>query len=294
MAAAPAETQHHIDHVARAAEAADGVAPLDEATLLDVRDGRADVVAASPDGFALWRGSELALVVHPQARERGVGGGLLADALASYDVTTAPRTPDEAAVAPAPVTAWSHGNHAGAAALAARSGFDRVRDLWVMRRPMSMLLPAASTGSDVRVRSYRDGDRDELLRVNAAAFASHPEQGAMDEDDLARRMAEPWFSAAGLLVAESRTEPGSLLGFHWTKQHSAALGEVYVVGVDPAAQGRGLGRLLTLAGLHHLTGLGVSEVLLYVESDNTPAVRTYAALGFTHAAADTHVMYRRA
>ncbi len=84
-----------------------------------------------------------------------------------------------------------------------------------------------------------------------------------------------------------------MLGFHWTKQHSAELGEVYVVGIDPAAQGRGLGRALTLAGLHHLAGLGVSEVLLYVEADNHAARATYARLGFAHADADTHVMYRR-
>ena len=57
--------------------------------------------------------------------------------------------------------------------------------------------------------------------------------------------------------------------------------------------GRGLGRLLTLAGLHHLEGLGVEEVLLYVESDNAPAVAVYSRLGFEHAPADTHVQYRR-
>ena len=63
--------------------------------------------------------------------------------------------------------------------------------------------------------------------------------------------------------------------------------------IDPAAQGQGLGRVLTLAGLRHLHGLGVGEVLLYVESDNAPAVHVYAGLGFTHAATDTHVQYRR-
>ena len=34
-------------------------------------------------------------------------------------------------------------------------------------------------------------------------------------------------------------------------------------------------------------------MLLYVESDNVPAVRLYEGLGFTHAPADTHVMYVR-
>ena len=52
-----------------------------------------------------------------------------------------------------------------------------------------------------------------------------------------------------------------------------------------------LGRVLTLAGLHHLTGLGVAEVLLYVEADNAPAVHVYSALGFGHDASDTHVQY---
>jgi mycothiol synthase len=103
-------------------------------------------------------------------------------------------------------------------------------------------------------------------------------------------MAEPWWDPAGLLVA---VDGDRMLGFHWTKQHDDRTGEVYVVGVAPQAQGRGLGKVLTLAGLHHLAGLGVEEVLLYVESDNAPAVAVYSRLGFGHADADTHVQYRR-
>lgn len=75
--------------------------------------------------------------------------------------------------------------------------------------------------------------------------------------------------------------------------HDHGAGEVYVVGIDPSAQGRGLGRALTLAGLRHLEGQGVDEVILYVESDNLPARKVYDSLGFTHAESDTHVQYRR-
>ena len=59
-----------------------------------------------------------------------------------------------------------------------------------------------------------------------------------------------------------------LLGFHWTKRHSATLGEVYVVGIDPDAQGRGLGQTLVDRGLRHLARRGLDDVLLYVEADN--------------------------
>jgi folate-binding protein YgfZ len=61
--------------------------------------------------------------------------------------------------------------------------------------------------------------------------------------------------------------------------------------VDPAAQGRGLGRAVTAAGLAHLASRGVRRVILYVESDNEAAIATYSKLGFTHT--QTHVQYAR-
>jgi mycothiol synthase len=263
-----------IEAIAADAADSDGADPLDEATRMALADGTA-VVTVEPDGFTLLHAGELSLVVRPAARGRGVGSALLARAEASYDGA---------------LVAWSHGNHPAAARLADRHGWDRVRDLWVLRRPAADPLPALVVPNGVTIRGYRASDAAEVLRVNAAAFAHHPEQGAMDEANLARRMAEPWFSAEGLLVADTGD---GLLGFHWTKQHDARHGEVYVVGVDPAAQGRGLGRVLTLAGLHHLAGLGVEEVLLYVESDNLPALAVYTRLGFRHEDRDTHVQYRR-
>ena len=67
------------------------------------------------------------------------------------------------------------------------------------------------------------------------------------------------------------------------------IGEVYVVGVDPDEQGHGLGRALTLVGLRHLRAAGLPEAMLYVDGDNTAAIRLYTDLGFTHR--DTDVMF---
>lgn len=262
-----------VTRIADAADAADGATPLDEAARMALADGVATVHLAD-GGFALIHGGDLSLAVHPDSRGRGVGTALLRG-VTSYD---------------GGLVAWSHGDHPAAARLATAYGWERVRDLWVMRRPTSLPLAPLDLPDGLTIRSYVDADADAIVAVNAAAFASHPEQGAMDRDNLARRMAEPWFDPAGLLVAE---DGSGVLGFHWTKQHDSSLGEVYVVGVSPQAQGRGLGKLLTLAGLHHLAGLGVEEILLYVESDNDPAVAVYSRLGFAHADADTHVQYRR-
>ncbi|MDH2413331.1 mycothiol synthase [Nocardioides sp. CER19] len=265
----------HVLAIARESEAADGVAPLDEATVLTIRNRPESArVWEDPDGFALLVGTEVSVVVRPAARGQGLGGRLLSSLLSESD---------------GPLVGWSHGGSPAAAALAGSHGFRPARELWVMRRPMSDPLPALPAAPDgVVVRGFRPGDEDELLRVNAAAFAHHPEQGSLSLSGLQERMAEQWFEPEGLIEAWSGSE---LLGFHWTKRHSPTLGEVYVVGISPAAQGKGLGRLLTLAGLHHLSD--VAEVHLYVEADNTAAVRLYSGLGFTHAAADTHVQFAR-
>ncbi len=161
-----------------------------------------------------------------------------------------------------------------------------------MRRPSSVHLPSQEPPPGVTIRDFGGAsDAEALLAVNAAAFAAHAEQGAMSADDLAERMAEPWFDPAGLLLAVDAD--GEVLGFHWTKRHDEDHGEIYVIGVAPEAHGRGLGRLLSVAGLHHLASRGVGEVHLYVESDNAPAIRLYSGLGFTHAPTDTHVQYHR-
>jgi mycothiol synthase len=113
------------------------------------------------------------------------------------------------------------------------------------------------------------------------------------------RERERWFDAEGFFLAE---RDGRLAGFHWTKVHGGhaaaehghehghePIGEVYVVGVDPAERGSGLGRGLTVIGLRHLRSRGLTQVMLYVDETNTAAIRLYESLGFTHW--DTDVMF---
>jgi mycothiol synthase len=258
---------------------ADGASPLDEAAVLGLRHGLggSTLWLAGSVGLAWRHDGALDVAVDPAARGAGRGGALAAVATAE----------------PGSLTAWSHGNHPAAAVLAARHGFDRVRDLWVMRRSLRDLPPGGPDDGDVVVRPFEVGqDEDAFLATNAAAFAHHPEQGGLTRADLEERMAEPWFDPAGFFLAWRGDD---LVGFHWTKVHDGPppSGEVYVVGVSPHAQGGGLGRRLTLTGLRHLASRGLAEVLLYVEADNAPAVAVYQRLGFTHADADTHVQYAR-
>jgi mycothiol synthase len=192
---------------------------------------------------------------------------------------------------------WAHGDLEAARATARAVGLEADRELLQMRRPLTDL-PPVRIPPGVRIDTYRGVDDDaDLLRVNNAAFAWHPEQGGWTPDDVTVREAEPWFDAAGLLLAVDVADPARVLGFHWTKVHPPGpdaphpIGEVYVLAVDPAARGRRLGPALTLAGLAHLRDRGLDDVMLYVEADNAAAVRLYHDLGFTPWGAD--VSYRR-
>lgn len=225
------------------------------------------VVLADPEG-----GDVLEVAVHPNYRNRGVADRLV-EALK-----------DERGLAN--LQAWSHGNHEAAGELAARYGFGPVRELWKMRLASSATdMPDVGLPEGVSIRAFVPGqDEEAWLKANREAFAHHPEQGAMTRADLDARMAEEWFDPAGFLLAVDAA--GTLLGFHWTKIHPGQrghqpLGEVYVVGVSPAAQGMGLGKALTVAGITYLRHHDLAAIMLYTDADNTAAVSLYTRLGFT-------------
>lgn len=289
QAALSPDDQQAVRALLDAALDADGVAALGEAPVAALDRSSPAVhhllasVAGAPVGYASvlpGRDGEpptIEAVVAPSARRRGIGTEMLAAALAVGG-------PDS--------RAWAHGDLPAARALAIRLGLVPRRELLQLRRGLGPddALPALPRRDDIELRSYAGpADDAEILRVNNAAFDWHPEQGGWSTEQIVERTGAQWFDPAGLFLAVDPDR--SLLGFHWTKIHDGQLGEVYIVGVDPAAQGRGLGRHLTLAGLHYLAQR-VPTVTLYVEGDNTAALATYENLGFQRYLVD--VAYGRA
>src|SRR4051794_21671296 len=269
--------------------AADGVRPFSDHVMLhlprggdtDVRhllayDGERLVAAAHLDVTDEVAGSSAELAVHPFARHHGIGRALV--------TTLLTLTPDGR------LRLWAHGEHPAAGALAHSMGFTRSRVLWQMRRPLNDPLPEVMLPDGIEVRTFEVGrDEEAWTSINNRAFADHPDQGRWGVEEVLLREAEAWFDPKGFFLAFRGSE---LVGFHWTKVHGAhghehpPIGEVYVVGVDPSEQGRGLGPALTLLGLHHLQQQGLDEVLLYVDESNVNAIRVYERLGFTRYATD--------
>ncbi|MFD4157968.1 mycothiol synthase [Streptomyces hydrogenans] len=282
------QVQEVMDLLA-AADRADGVHAVSEQGRLYLRHGRREGVRH----FLLTVGSHLygyaqleetdpveapaaELLIHPDQRGRGHGRALGTALLGASGKR---------------LRVWAHGGKPSARHLAQVLGLTLFRELRQLRRPLTPLdIPEPVLPEGVTIRTFVPGQDDTAwLAVNAAAFAHHPEQGSLTQRDLDDRLAEPWFDPKGFFLAEDAD--GRLVGFHWTKTHAEErLGEVYVVGILPDAQGGGLGKALTATGLRHLAAEGLPTAMLYVDADNTAAVRVYEGLGFrTH---EVDLMYR--
>jgi mycothiol synthase len=279
-----------------AATEEDGVGPLSEHVMLHLRYG-GDPRARN---LLLYSQRELAgyahldptdpvegpsgeLVIHPAHRGQGMGLELTRALVAEAGHQ--------------PLRLWAHGDLPAATRLATAAGFGRVRALWQMRRSLQARLGRPQLADGLTIRTFEAGrDEDQWLAVNSKAFSRHPEQGGWTRVDLDQREREPWFDPDGFFLAE---RGGRIVGFHWTKIHGRAaettdhghepIGEVYVVGVDPAERGGGLGRALTVIGLRYLRSRGLFQVMLYVDETNIAAIGLYESLGFTHW--DTDVMF---
>ena len=283
---------------------ADGLHPLSEHVWLHVSHGgdhhdqhflmrQSGVLVGyahldATDGVA---GPSAELAVHPAHRRIGIGRELVQSMLSTV--------PDKR------LRLWAHGEQLAAIELARSMNFINTRVLWQMRRSLRTPLSTPVLPPGISLRTFSpDLDAQAWLELNSRAFANHPEQGGWLIADLESRMGEPWFSTDGFILAIA-DDTGEIAGFHWTKVHGAtgqashaheahaheALGEVYVVGVDPTWQGTGLGRAITIIGLQHLRDLGLNQAMLYVDATNGPALKLYSSLGFTRW--DTDVLYQR-
>lgn len=277
-----------MDHmeIVRAAEAHDGAAPLSEQFLRGLSDTslghkhyevEGGFAAVAPDGA-------VELVVHPEHRRKGRGRELIL-------LVDAPANPIHH-------TFWAHGNLPAAQQTANALGMRPTRELLVMAATADQLkdvgvldapIPEGFEALNLTQAAERYGEDEVLdhwLEVNNDAFSWHPEQGGWDRARLAQGMDTEWFDPEGVWFLYKDSE---LAGFHWTKRHPGETGEVYVIGLSSTCRGEGLGVPLLQVGLNHLLATGSSQVILYVEADNAPAVKRYRETGFT--VAESHVVY---
>lgn len=291
----------HLPELLAAAARADGHEPVGEHKFLRIKRG--DDVAAAMLAFDHTDDSDGRLagyahtvtygdgddrrvscefVVHPDARRRGIGRQLLAQALEHAAAQEARR-----------IDVWAYNDSPASAHMAAQFGFAAARRLLHLHRHVGDV-PRVDAPAHSRLRAFVPGQDDAAwLALNNRIFAGHPEQGSWTLDDLQARIAQPWFDARDVLMLEVG---GKLAGFCWIKIEERGaegrVGEIYVIGTAPEHRGSGLGRYLLASALAHLRERATRIAAIYVDESNRAAVSLYEANGFHHHHVD--VCYTRA
>jgi len=290
--------QESVLSLIKAAHDFDGTPAIAEHVLLHLRHGgdksdshlvieeNKEVIAyAHLDTTDLVAGPSVEAVVHPQHRGKGLGALILKEAIKICGDRT---------------RIWSHGDLPAAKAIAASLKLERLWSNLLMSKSLGEIQPVTSK---YPIRTFIPGlDNQAFLDLNNKVFADYPAQGGWSEDDLKVRVNESWFDDKGFFIAEDK---GELIGFCWTKIHGAhthshtggdddhgheALGEIYVLAVNPDYKGQGVGRDLTITGINYLKYQGLNNVMLYVGVENKPAFKLYKSLGFNEF--DSDVLYR--
>lgn len=317
------EMYDDIVALAEACTKHDGFAPFDEQNLLDLSHntpgtrlwimveyacGVGKVIGAAVAG----RGGYGELAVRPRLRNRGFGKRLL--------TTLLPEVPQGV---------WAHGNLEYAQKLATNLELEPGRRLYVMEKSLDVDSGETPGVEGVAIRAFDEGDLEDLVRLNAQAFADLPDQGNLSVEDFRQRMAEPWFDSSLLFVArekkvcdndvmrkseagesvegESAIDEGEsgetatdvnatndsaeMLAYLWMKPLENDTIEIYVLGVHPCAQGRGVGKTLMKYAQDAMVRRRYKIAKLYVDASNEAAVGLYRTASYK--VVEEHVMYAR-
>ena len=237
------------------------------------------------DQTDLVAGPSVELVVDPDHRSFGIGKQLLSKAVEICGQN---------------LRLWVHGENEAAAALANSFNFEKIRAVLQMQKQLTDIEKLPEIDPKIIIRSFLPGlDSNDWLSLNNKVFKDHPEQSDWQLSDLNHRLGEEWFDEKGFFIASLNNQ---MIGSTWTKIHGAlthdhggshdhpAIGEIYITAVDPDYSGSGLGRALTITALNYLKYQGLTDAMLYVDFDNTRALKLYNSLGFTESGKD--ILYR--
>ena len=137
----------------------------------------------------------------------------------------------------------------------------------------------ASSPSGIEIVSYRRELAPDFARLNRAWLELYFTVEPLDEEYLSDpqgRIVDPGGEVFFALRGDT------VLGTCAAIRHAADEFELAKLAVTPAAQGRGLGRLLALTVIEFARSSGARRVSLVSNSGLVAALRLYESLGFEH------------
>lgn len=222
----------------------------------------ADAILATDDGISQWRegsyladmGVPLLTVNHAVAEIPGVRK------MAAYLQQQFPGTPvhNVGRTCTFEILAHQHSNEQGLR----------------MLRPTLDALPPVELPAGYALRSMREDELWAYLEVmNHSCF-----NGGADEAWFRDAFDDPIFEPSFIQIIWRGDRPVAAVGAWQGRDHT--MGMLHWLGVRRDERGAGLGKAITLAGLHRLKARGFGQAMLHTQSWRKQAVAAYLRMGF--------------
>lgn len=147
-----------------------------------------------------------------------------------------------------------------------------------MDRPHLEALPTVRLPEGHRLETASEGFEPTWARIINAAFLNG---GWTAEKCREQFSSQARFDPEGMFFVVSPEGEAVATAFAWRDTpEERECGRVHWVATLPEQQGKGLGRVVTVAVLHYMKKHGLSRAFLETQSYRLPAIRLYLSLGF--------------
>jgi mycothiol synthase len=163
--------------------------------------------------------------------------------------------------------------------LVEKEGFHLARVYWDMLWQQDAV-PKVKPPAGFTIRSFQAGDAKALTEVQNAAFSGSWGFSPNTVEQIEYRSSMSNTSHKGILFLVNGDR---IAGYCWTciaPANGKTRGIVGMIGVAPDYRGLGVSKPILSASMEYLKSVGVDDIGLHVDGDNTPAIRLYSSMGF--------------
>jgi mycothiol synthase len=162
-----------------------------------------------------------------------------------------------------------------------KQNFSLVRYFHTLQMDISKILFVDWDFKDSILKNFRMGEEGELAALQNKIFSGSWGFCPNTVEEIKYYLQLTGCRIDEVMCIEAK---GRKIGYVWPHKLPKDSGKIHMrihmLGVDPAHQGKGLGRKLFQKALYHMYNSGAKTVELTVDSQNTPAVSLYDSLGF--------------
>ena len=163
-----------------------------------------------------------------------------------------------------------------------RLGFSPVHRFLQLRLDMARVRQRDINKAALPCRYLQRGEEDKLTQIQNSSFADTWGYNPNTTEEIMYYTSSAGFRPEDVILA---CDGDKIAGYRWTRiihetTPEERKGQIFMLGVDPACRGKGIGKVVLLAGLSHLENKGVRVVELTVDSENKAACTLYQSIGF--------------